>query len=149
MALSGNFRTGLPRRAALRWIGRAPLAPLGIAVRLTSQATIVTLTGELDLATVPMLDARLAALGGQRAPHLVVDVTALTFCDCSGLGALVRARNQAAARGGWLRLCGAADPLTKTIKIARMASALPCYPGLADALAASAPASPTLPSDAG
>jgi anti-sigma B factor antagonist len=139
MAPSGNIHTGIPSRTPLRSVLGAPRDLLRIAVRYALETTVVELAGELDLATVQVLDARLAALGEYRLPRMVIDVTALTFCDCSGLGALVRARNEAVAGGGWLRLCGAAGMLAKMIKIARMASVLPGYPSVADALAGPSP----------
>lgn len=139
MAPTGNNHTGIPGRVPLRRVGNTPRELLRIAVRYASDTTVVELAGELDLATARLLDARLAALGGHRLPHLVIDVRALTFCDCSGLGSLVRARNQAAAEGGWLRLCGVAGTLSKMIKLARLTSSLPCYPSVADALAGPSP----------
>ena len=120
MSPSQNIRTGIPGRTPLRLVRGAPPDPLRITVRYVSETTVVELAGELDLATAQILDARLAALGEYRLPRLVIDVTALTFCDCSGLGALVRVRNQAVAEGGWLRLCGVAGLLAKMIRIARI-----------------------------
>ena len=147
MGSTRNIHTGIPGRTPLRLV-RTPPDLLRIAVRYVSEATVVELAGELDLATAHLLDARLAALGEYRPPQLVIDVTKLTFCDCSGLGALVRVRNQAVAEGGWLRLCGVAGLLAKMIKIARIGSALPCYSGVADAIAGSSPSLRALPPDA-
>jgi len=101
-------------------------------------------TGELDLATAPILIARLDDLGGDRPLHLVADATALTFCDCSGLGALVRAYHRAVATGGWLRLCGVAGIPEKVIRLTRVSSVLSCYADVAEALAAPSPDPPTL-----
>lgn len=139
MTFTGNNHTGIASRTPLRRLGNTSHELLRIAVHYVSDTTVVELAGELDLATAPLLDARLATLGDYRLPQLVIDVTALTFCDCSGLGTLVRARNQAAAEGGWLRLCGVAGTISKLIKIARLTSALPCYPSVADALAGPSP----------
>lgn len=139
MAPIGNNHTGIPSRTPLRQVGNTSRELLRIAVRYASDTTVVELAGELDLATARLLDARLATLGDYRPPQLVIDVTALTFCDCSGLGTLVRARNQAAADGGWLRLCGVAGTLSKLIRIARLTSSLPCYPSIADALSGPSP----------
>lgn len=124
-----------------------PLEEFRITVRYIAENTVIELTGELDLATVPVLIARLDGLDSldeQRPLYLVADVTALTFCDCSGLGALVRAYNRATATGGWLRVCGVAGILKKVIELTRVSSILSCYADVAEALAAPAPDPPTV-----
>ena len=121
-----------------------PLEGLRVTVRSISENTVFELTGELDLATAPILIARLDDLGGDRPLHLVADATALTFCDCSGLGALVRAYHRAVATGGWLRLCGVAGIPEKVIRLTRVSSVLSCYADVAEALAAPSPDPPTL-----
>lgn len=58
----------------------------------------LVLTGELDLLTAQRLEARLRRLWRSATP-VVVDLSGLDFCDCAGLGALVRARVLAIADG--------------------------------------------------
>ena len=56
-------------------------------------------SGELDIATGPALDARLGrALAGHRGDGLVLDLTAVTFLDCAGLRPVVRASNRLGRR---------------------------------------------------
>lgn len=56
--------------------------------------TVVTATGEIDLATVPMLKQTLDDLVMESKVHLVVDLTPVTFLDSTGLGALIGARRK-------------------------------------------------------
>jgi anti-sigma B factor antagonist len=56
--------------------------------------TVVTATGEIDLATVPTLKKTLDDLVMESRVHLVVDLTPVTFLDSTGLGALVGARRK-------------------------------------------------------
>ncbi|MBL3666138.1 STAS domain-containing protein [Streptomyces sp. M2CJ-2] len=72
--------------------------------RTVAGTTVVTPRGELDLRTVPVLSRRLDALTDRAFPDLVLDLRAVSFIDCSGLGVLCRARNRVLARGGRLRL---------------------------------------------
>ena len=52
-------------------------------------------SGELDLATAPALQARLGrAMSLYRDAGFVLDLAAVTFMDCAGLGPLLRARNR-------------------------------------------------------
>jgi anti-anti-sigma factor len=69
-----------------------------------SNPALITLTGEIDLTSVPMLRASLRQClrDGVRSIH--VDLTYVTFCDCSGLNAFLEAAQRTAAAGGALRL---------------------------------------------
>jgi len=123
---------------------RTPLEEFRVTVRYIAENTIIELTGELDLATTPVLIARLDRLSEDRPLQLVADVTALTFCDCSGLGALVQMYNHATATGGWLRVCGVAGVLEKVIRLTRVSSILSCYADVAEALTEPSPEPPPL-----
>jgi anti-anti-sigma factor len=133
MAGTENVPPGDPGSPPPRGSHSTPLEGFRITVRSISENTVLELTGELDLATAPILIARLDGLGGDRPLHLVADATALTFCDCSGLGAIVRAYHRAVATGG----------------LTRVSSVLSCYADVAEALAAPSPDPPTLAPQAG
>ena len=60
----------------------------------------VAVAGEVDLATAPVLQDRLLSLLHGHAPAtLEVDLARCTFLDCTGIGALVGARNAAVQIG--------------------------------------------------
>jgi anti-anti-sigma factor len=64
---------------------------------------IVRVAGELDLSTAAQLCRAIqttATEAAPRAPRVVVDLTALGFCDSTGLGALVRAVREIRVLGG-------------------------------------------------
>ncbi|MGW7053642.1 STAS domain-containing protein [Streptomyces sp. NPDC054887] len=52
----------------------------------------VTLVGELDLDTAPYLHKAVAACLAERPKSLCLDLTGISFCDCAGANALLRAR---------------------------------------------------------
>jgi anti-anti-sigma factor len=54
----------------------------------------VTVSGELDLATAPQLEAVFEALEPARSDRVVIDLEAVTFIDSSGIRALVRAKRR-------------------------------------------------------
>jgi anti-anti-sigma factor len=77
------------------------------------QTVVVTLPAEIDVANGGQVhDALAQALCGGAAV-LVADATGTTFCDCAGVGALVRAHHQAAAAGAQLRVT--ASPAVRRI----------------------------------
>jgi anti-sigma B factor antagonist len=62
-----------------------------------TDSTVLALFGELDLASTPMLEAELAAVESSGAARVVIDLAGVGFMDSTGLQALLRARERAAA----------------------------------------------------
>jgi anti-sigma B factor antagonist len=90
------------------------IASQPFAVEVTSGASglVVRLAGELDLATVPDLDACLAALDAD----IVVDMAAVTFMDSTGLDGLIVAHKQAAQRCRSFVLRSPTEQVTKVLR---------------------------------
>src|SRR5919197_2925709 len=65
--------------------------PLSIRTDRRNGVTRVALEGELDLATVPVLEEHLAAIEHDGMRALVLDLRDLTFVDSSGLHAFLNA----------------------------------------------------------
>ncbi|WBP84546.1 STAS domain-containing protein [Kitasatospora cathayae] len=83
--------------------------------------------GEIDLATAPRLRHRLAAaLEAHR--EVVLDLSEVTFMDCSGLRVLVQARNQADQYGGRLVLRGVGRPVARLLKLTGLSRRLAASP---------------------
>jgi anti-sigma B factor antagonist len=74
---------------------------LTIEVRQEPGHMLVTVTGEVDIATAPQLRERIAAPAASGRP-LIVDLNRVTFIDAAGLGVLASAARRAAARGASL-----------------------------------------------
>jgi anti-sigma B factor antagonist len=110
---------------------------MGLAVRDVPGGIVVALTGELDVATAPALDGYFRTLASRSGLRVVVDLSGLTFCDCSGVNALLRARRLTRAADGWLGICGAAPGLRNVLRLTRVSAFLHCYPTAADAASAS------------
>ncbi|MEV0371267.1 STAS domain-containing protein [Streptomyces sp. NPDC050636] len=72
--------------------------------RRADALTVVRLDGELDFVSAAATTRNLDPLTSGTRPHLVLDLTGLTFLDCSGIGVLCRARRRILARGGRLSL---------------------------------------------
>ena len=68
---------------------------LAVTDERVGPATLVRCVGEIDLATVSGLRDRLARLQVDGPPHLVIDLTGVTFIDSLGLGALIGAHKRA------------------------------------------------------
>jgi anti-sigma B factor antagonist len=59
------------------------------------QAVVVSVTGELDLASSPALEQQLDRLASSDTALVIVDLRALEFMDSTGLSVLVRAHQRA------------------------------------------------------
>jgi anti-anti-sigma factor len=97
--------------------------------------TVVFAVGEIDLATSPILrEALVEALESRR--HLVVDLSAVSFLDSTGLGVLIRTQKQIAATHQSMSLVGPTGMVAKVLRITRIDEAIPVHPNLDTALGA-------------
>ena len=86
---------------------------LTIGVRREHGYAIVTVAGEIDIATVSRLRERLLELAADGG-SLVADLDRVGFIDSAGLGALVGVAKRAAAGGGSLQVV-CAQPKTRQL----------------------------------
>ena len=80
------------------------------AIRLDADRAVLCPTGELDIATVPLLDSALRDLRDVGFGTLVVDLRGVTFIDSQGIQLLLRWTVTAARRGQAFRLVPGATP---------------------------------------
>jgi anti-anti-sigma factor len=100
------------------------------AIRDDGAHVVVTLRGELDIANAADLGAVLSAAVA-RNPHVIADLSDLTFIDCASVGALVRARAREA--GGGLVLAGARGKVLRVITLPCLAIGFPVYASVDEA----------------
>ncbi len=98
-------------------------------------ALIVTVTGELDLATAPRLAG---ALREATSPidHVVIDLSQATFLDSPSLSALITARRELAARAIRMHVVSPPEHLiTRVFEITRLIAELRVVGSVDEALA--------------
>lgn len=66
---------------------------LTIGTTLDGDSFVIALDGELDLSTVPAVEAALFAAEAGCAKRIVLDLSALRFIDSTGIGMVLRARH--------------------------------------------------------
>ncbi|MFI6359768.1 STAS domain-containing protein [Streptomyces sp. NPDC050743] len=110
------------------------------ALRHTERAvggtTVLELRGEIDILTAPPIGTRLDDLTAVVLPDLVVDLRAVSFIDCAGLGILCRARNTVMERHGRLRLITHSNQFIRILRGAGLDGVFEMYDHLSEALAA-------------
>jgi anti-sigma B factor antagonist len=86
---------------------------------------IISVTGELDVATAEQAYAYISDVIDTWPTPVSVDLSGLTFCDASGLGALARIARHARQAGRQLRLTAARPSLLKIMRITGLDRAYP------------------------
>jgi anti-sigma B factor antagonist len=95
---------------------------------------VVAVRGNLDLDSATVLTTTLDQVLDRPRPRVVVDLSAVEFCDSTGLSAFVVGGNRATAAGGWLRLAGPTTFLADLLDTVGLAARMGVYPTVADAL---------------
>jgi anti-sigma B factor antagonist len=110
---------------------------IGVGRMSTASCRVVRTFGELDLCSAARFRAELAS-GLARAgnpPRLVVDLTGVTFLDCSALRELCAAWRRVASDDGWLRLVYTEPRTHRVLRAARLTDVFPRYDTVAEAAA--------------
>jgi anti-sigma B factor antagonist len=98
-------------------------------------SVVVTVRGNLDLDSAPVLDTTLGQVTDRPAPRVVVDLSGVEFCDSTGLSSFVVGHTRARSTGGWVRLASPSTWLRELLETVGLTPALDVYPTVADALA--------------
>ncbi len=98
----------------------ALLQSLDIAVRVeaTVRGAIVTVAGEIDMATEPFVGGHIGAALAAGARHLVIDLTDVSFMDSSGLHIVDDAIAATSERAGSVTVVGALPAVARLLAIA-------------------------------
>ncbi|MFC9844016.1 STAS domain-containing protein [Streptomyces sp. NPDC060223] len=81
-----------------------PLSQLNVHRHDKKKRSLVTLAGEIDLETASRVRETLEDCLRDGSRTIDVDLTSLTFCDCSGLNVFLEAWQHTIEAGGSLRL---------------------------------------------
>ena len=93
----------------------------------------VTMPGEIDINNAGRIRDELLWLVNEGAATLIVDMSATTFCDSSGVSALVRAFKRAKAGGTEMRLVVDSPAVLRILTITGADRLITIYASAADA----------------
>ena len=100
-------------------------------------ATVVTVSGDIDLGTAPDFEDELArAIEGGLGGGLVIDLSEVSFIDSTGLNALVRAFERQRLAGSLLALVSDDSRVAMMLEVTRLDRVLTRFPTRDEALAA-------------
>jgi sigma-B regulation protein RsbU (phosphoserine phosphatase) len=103
-------------------------------VAWSGRHAVVTMPAEMDITNASGISDQLAAVTGQSPEVITADMTATVFCDSSGVRALVRAHELAAASGSELRLALGGSPAARIIQLLGLDQIVPVYRNVEESL---------------
>src|SRR5215210_3688715 len=84
------------------------------------EPNLLALGGEIDLNESPAVREALKGLIDQKLPNVVIDMSAVSYIDSSGLAVLIDAMQRVQSYGGRFLLCGLAESVRTVFEIARL-----------------------------
>lgn len=95
-----------------------------VEVRHADATTVISVSGELDLASSPALEEELERVAQSDAQLVVVDLRGLEFMDSTGLSVLVRAHQRAEENGRRLGLINGSQQVQRLLTLTGVADRL-------------------------
>ncbi|MER7495643.1 STAS domain-containing protein [Streptomyces pharetrae] len=92
------------------------MSTLDITTRGTATGPVLEITGDLDYASATRLRVLLPALVLGPGGRLVLDLAGMTYCDSSGITALIAARRQALDAGAGFALAAVPDHTLRVLR---------------------------------
>jgi anti-sigma B factor antagonist len=105
-----------------------------LLVQQLDEQVVITLPEEIDITNSPRLREALLAVISRRPAVVVADMTATTFCDSSGMTAIVTAYRQAVAVGADLRIVVRHPAPLRVFELSGIDTVISMYPDLPAAL---------------
>jgi anti-sigma B factor antagonist len=107
---------------------------LGLVEREQDGWAVLTVSGEIDIATAPSLRERLHGLLADDKHQLVVDLDDVGFLDSTALGVLVGVLKRARSEGGEVRIVCTQPRVRKVFEITRLDSAFDLFDSVDEAV---------------
>ena len=108
---------------------------MAVSVRVDGDVPVVRVSGEIDVATAPALDAAMREQIDDGHRVLVLDMRRVTFLDSSGLGVLISHHKTLRRHHGSLRIANASARVLTVLTITALSDVLTLYPSVPAALA--------------
>jgi len=107
------------------------MTPLDMRTWTRDGVTVISVRGEIDIASVPRLSAFLEM---PPTPFVVLDLTDLRFCDSSGLGLMIRTWKTLNGQSGGFVLAAPPRQLTRLLRTTGLDTYLPVHPTVPQAI---------------
>jgi len=88
-----------------------------VSTRRDELLHVITVRGEIDLATAGDLLLRLMLLAGSATGAIVLDLSWVTFIDCTGLRTLLAVNRHACTSGGSVQVAAASPAVARLFEL--------------------------------
>ena len=95
-----------------------------VEVQSHERATVIAVSGELDLASSPALQEELDRVAASDSEVLIIDLRELDFMDSTGLSVLVRAHQRAEEQGRELAMVKGSQQVQRLLNLTGVADRL-------------------------
>jgi anti-sigma B factor antagonist len=109
---------------------------LGLEVTKRERSVVVTVSGEVDVATAPRLRSQLVSLVGDGERRIICDLEGVDFLDSTGLGVLVGVLKRVRTHGGELIMVCTQRRLLKVFEITGLTRVFEFFDTVDEAVAA-------------
>jgi anti-sigma B factor antagonist len=101
---------------------------LSVSSRTERGYVIAALGGELDIAAAPMLREKLLVMLGSASSRLIIDLSAVSYADATGLAVLVASGRRAGLLGGFLRIASPSPEAAEVLTVTGLEGHLAIFP---------------------
>ncbi|MFF0865285.1 STAS domain-containing protein [Nonomuraea sp. NPDC003560] len=95
---------------------------LKVSTRSHAGCALVAIAGEIDLYTAPHLQAEFTRLLQDEPSRVVIDMSAVDFCDSTGMNVLLSALKRMKERGGVLEVAAPRPAVRKILQVTGLVS---------------------------
>jgi anti-anti-sigma factor len=110
--------------------------PFKVSSEQESGKVVITVEGELDMNTAPLLRRELETAAATPDASLLLDLSACEFIDSTGIALIVRAWQEREGQDRFA-LCGVGDQVKRVLDITGLDSTIPIYASREEALSQS------------
>ncbi|BDM67426.1 hypothetical protein HEK616_09130 [Streptomyces nigrescens] len=98
---------------------------------LSEETTVLTVVGEFDVYTAPLLREALVELVNDGHFQLLIEVSGVDFLDSTGTGVLVGALKRTRAHGGMVGIVAPGPSFLKALRVSGLTKVFPVYGSVA------------------
>jgi anti-sigma B factor antagonist len=111
----------------LKLRGRTQIMELDVGIAREEGVCVVTIAGEVDVYTSPVLKERLVEAAEDGCGIMIVDLDQVGFIDSSGLGVLVGALRRLREQGGEMHVVCTREQILKIFRITGLDKVFPIF----------------------
>jgi anti-sigma B factor antagonist len=100
---------------------------LHLHIRRRDESAVISVAGEIDIASAGQLDNCIRKARSQYSPHLIIDLVEADFMGSAGLQVLAHASTDLESHGGSVVIARPSDQVTRLLKIDGLHHGLAVY----------------------